>query len=537
MHKNLWTTLLVFCAILVLVSCAPRQARHSVDTKADLLILHTNDTHSHIAGIYKDGGACFDDTNCRGGLARIAAAIKDAKAQGANVLALDAGDMFQGTLFYSVNKWPLLAEFNKLVPWDASTLGNHEWDEGCAELAKYLESKRLFPMLAANLKPEKGCPLLYSDTPAYIIREIGGHKVGVIGLANDEVVGLANACPQTKFADRVATVKSAVKDLEAQGVKRIVLVTHIGLPDDRKLARSVDGIDVIVGGHTHSYLGPGSQEGPYPVVEKSPSGQPVLVVTAKRATQYLGELACNFDADGILTSWRGAARELQPEDPRDEAVSAKIAEFAKTLAAYRAKKIGHHDIQLGPDGMDACRENECLTALIMTDAMLEFGRKYGASFAIVNSGSVRASIKPGDITQGDILTTFPFGTKVLIREYSGEQIWEALEHGVADQGAKGPQMLQASGLRYLVDATRPAGKRVLKAEVLGKNGQASPLRAKKRYIVAVPSYLTEGGDFFEMLRHGKRVASPEPVDADLLTEYLSRHNPLPRPSSGRMVRK
>lgn len=88
MHKNLWTTLLVFCAILVLVSCAPRQARHSVDTKADLLILHTNDTHSHIAGIDKDGGACFDDTNCRGGLARIAAAIKDAKAQGANVLAL-----------------------------------------------------------------------------------------------------------------------------------------------------------------------------------------------------------------------------------------------------------------------------------------------------------------------------------------------------------------------------------------------------------------------------------------------------------------
>ena len=126
MCKPLFKVLLVFCAALLLASCAPKQPHHAVDTKADLLILHTNDTHSHIAGIDKDGGACFDDKNCRGGLARIAAAIKDAKAQGANVLALDAGDMFQGTLFYSVNKSPMLAELNKLVPWDASTLGNHE---------------------------------------------------------------------------------------------------------------------------------------------------------------------------------------------------------------------------------------------------------------------------------------------------------------------------------------------------------------------------------------------------------------------------
>ncbi|MCR5814792.1 MAG: bifunctional metallophosphatase/5'-nucleotidase [Desulfovibrio sp.] len=537
MKKPLFKAILVCCSIFLLACCAPRQPRHAVDTKADLLILHTNDTHSHIAGIDKDGGACFDDKDCRGGLARIAAAIKDAKAQGANVLALDAGDMFQGTLFYSVNKWPLLAEFNKLVPWDASTLGNHEWDEGCAELAKYLESKRLFPILAANLKPEKGCPLLYSDTPAYIIREIGGQKVGVIGLSNDEVVGLASACPQTKFSDRVATVKAAVKELETQGVKRIVLVTHIGLPDDRKLARSVDGIDVIVGGHTHSYLGPNSKEGPYPIVEKSPSGQPVLVVTAKRATQYLGELACNFDQNGVLTSWSGYARELEPEDPRDEAVSAKIAQFAQSLNEYRAHKIGSHNIQLGPDGMDACRENECLTGLIMADAMLDFGRHYGARFALLNSGGVRASLKAGDISQGDILSAFPFGTKVVIREYSGEQIWEALEHGVADEGAKGPQMLQTAGLRYIVDGSKAPGKRVLKAEILDKNGQSSPLRAKKRYIVAVPSYLVEGGDFFTMLTHGKRIDSPEPVDADLLSKYLSEHNPLSQPQNKRLIRK
>ena len=98
-------------------------------------------------------------------------------------------------------------------------------------------------------------------------------------------------------------------------------------------------------------------------------------------------------------------------------------------------------------------------------------------------------------------------------------------------------MLQAAGLRYLIDGSQASGKRVLKAEVMDKNGQYSPLRAKKRYIVVVPSYLAEGGDFFVMLTHGKRIASPEPVDADLLAKYLSEHNPLSQPQSGRLVRK
>ncbi|MBR5734534.1 MAG: bifunctional metallophosphatase/5'-nucleotidase [Desulfovibrionaceae bacterium] len=527
--------MLIGCLLLVQASCTLRQQQAS--RKADLLILHTNDTHSHIAGIDKHGSACMDDRDCRGGLARISAAVADAKKRGENVLALDAGDMFQGTLFYSVNKWPMLAEFNALMPWDAATLGNHEWDEGCGDLAKYIEARRPFPLLAANLKPKKGCPLLYSSTEPYIIRTIGGHKVGVIGLANDEVVGLASACPQTNFADRVESVRAAVRELEGKGVRRIILLTHIGLPDDRKLARSVDGVDVIVGGHTHSYLGPGSKEGPYPIVEKSPSGKPVLVVTAKRATQYLGELSCSFDSDGVLTSWSGQARELLPSDPRDEKISSRIAEYAASLAEYRSRRLGSHNVDLGPDGLDACREHECLTGMIFADAMLDFGRPYGAQMALCNSGGVRAALKKGDITQGDILTAFPFNGIILLREYSGEQIWEALEHGVADEGAIGPQMLQVAGLRYVVDGSKPAGKRVLKAEVLDGKGRAAPLRPRERYVVALPEYIAKGGDFFDMLTTGKAVSSPEPIDVDLLSAYLAKHSPLPKPATGRIIRK
>ncbi|MDY6234142.1 MAG: metallophosphoesterase, partial [Desulfovibrio sp.] len=117
-----------------------------------------NDTHAFLAGIDGQMNACFEATDCRGGLARISAAIQTARQEQDNVIALDAGDQFQGTLFYSVNKWPMIAAADALLPYDAMTLGNHEFDEGCDELARFLEAQPL-PVLAANLTPQQGCPL------------------------------------------------------------------------------------------------------------------------------------------------------------------------------------------------------------------------------------------------------------------------------------------------------------------------------------------------------------------------------------------
>ena len=126
-HVATVCTALLFLALsLVQGGCSPARHASPVEGALSLTILHTNDTHSHIAGINKYGNACFDDTDCRGGLARIATAIRTAKSQNDNVIALDAGDQFQGTLFYSVNKWPMLAELDQHMPYDAMTLGNHE---------------------------------------------------------------------------------------------------------------------------------------------------------------------------------------------------------------------------------------------------------------------------------------------------------------------------------------------------------------------------------------------------------------------------
>lgn len=499
----------------------------------ELTLLHTNDTHSHLAGIDKYGNAAFEEAKSRGGLGRIAHIIKTAKASNDNVLALDAGDQFQGTLYYSMNKWHVISEIDALMPWLLTTLGNHEFDEGCEELAKFLKASKL-PVLAANLRPEPGCPLAGANYQPHMVVQVRGVPVGIIGLANDEVKSLAKACPGTKFGDRVQTLQNEVSELQAKGVKHIIVVTHIGLPDDRELARKVDGVDVIVGGHTHSYLGPKPSDGPYPIVEKSPSGQPVLVVTAKRAAQYLGRLDVRFDKAGIPFSWQGQAVEPANADPSDPTISSLIKKQTRSLDKYRKNIIGSHELDLA-DGMEACRKGECLGGMVAADAMLEFARPLGVDIALFNGGGVRAAMPKGKISLGDILSIFPFADRCVTREYTGAQLLAALEHGVAGEKGAGPALLQVAGLRYVVDPAKAVGKRVQKVEVLNSTGAGEPLDPGKRYSVILTDYLANGGDLFAMLREGKELSSPEPIDVDLLEAYLRKHSPLAMPATGRIV--
>ena len=535
-HVATVCTALLFLALsLVQGGCSPARHASPAEGALSLTILHTNDTHSHIAGINKYGNACFDDTDCRGGLARIATAIRTAKSRSDNIIALDAGDQFQGTLFYSVNKWPMLAELDQHMPYDAMTLGNHEFDEGCLELTRFLAALS-FPVLAANLKPAKGCPMLKGNYAPYTLLTVRGQKVAVVGIANNEVVSLAAACPRTFFEDTAACLQRTVKDLEAQGVKHIIALTHIGLSEDRKLARSVDGVDIIVGGHSHSYLGPDSEEGPYPIIERSPSGQPVLVVTAKRAAQYLGELNVIFDARGVPLRWNGGARELAAPETRDAETSALVQKYAASLDEFRNHKVGSHHLSL-PDGIDACREDDCLGGSLIADAMLEYARPFGGQVALCNGGSVRAALPSGDISRGDLLSVIPFGNTLVMREITGERLLAALEHGVSEEGGQGPRLLHTAGLRYVVDAARPAGSRIVRAEILNEKDTGTPLDRKARYVIVTIEYLARGGDAYEMLKDSKVIPSPEPIDITVVEDYLKKHSPLPQPEGERIIRQ
>lgn len=524
----------LLCALfLVVTACAPIRREAVPDDGLELRLLHVNDTHAFLAGIDDRMNACFEASDCRGGLARISAAIQTARQEQDNVIALDAGDQFQGTLFYSVNKWPMIAAADALLPYDAMTLGNHEFDEGCRELARFLEAQPL-PVLAANLVPQQGCPLAGSRIRPYLVRTVRGTRVGVIGLANDEVTGLAAACPQTAFRDARTTLQRYVTELEAQGIRHIIAVTHLGLERDRELARSVNGIDVIVGGHTHTYLGPGSKDGPYPIVEHAPDGSPVLVVTAARATRYLADLSITFDATGIPVAWTGGPRELVPALPQDEAMTRLVANYAESLEHYRTEIVGRHNIQM-PDGMEACRKGDCFSGLLTADAFLEYGRTQGARLALVNGGGIRASLPAGDISRGDLLALHPFDGQVYVREYSGQQIREALEHAVSGPNGEGPQLLQVAGLTYEADTSRPAGQRLRSVHIVDEQGQRHALDPQRRYGVVLSDFLASGGDGFGMLRHGRLLATSPLSVRELTGDYTRRHSPLAVPHGKRII--
>lgn len=526
--------LLLSCTLLALFlpGCAKTVPPQS--EPLELVLLHTNDTHSYVAGRDKYGNACMTSTDCAGGTGRIAAVVRDERRKADNVLVLDAGDQFQGTLFFTVNGWPMLSDLDGRVGYDAVTLGNHEFDRGCDTLAAYVGTLN-YPVLAANLAPEPGCPLLGLPIKPYAIRTVRGVRVGIVGLANPDVSTLAAACPHTRFTDSAEALGKAVVELERQGVRHIVAVTHLGLPADRELARTVDGVDVIVGGHTHSYLGPNSPEGPYPIVERSPSGQPVLVVTAKFATEYLGELRVDFDEQGVPAHWGGAAKRLEPGIVPAPDVDTRVNDYAKPLEVFRAQTLGRNDLDF-PDGMEACRTGECLGGLVLTDAMLDYGKPYGATLALTNGGSLRAPLKRGPVTQGDLLSVLPFGNMLVIREYGGGQLLAALEHGLSGKKGEGPRILHFAGLRYRFDAARPAGQRVLSAEIVDECGKPHPLDKAGRYAVVLPSYLAKGGDGYTMLTDGRTLPAPDPMDADVVGAYIKAHSPLSMPMTGRITK-
>lgn len=524
----------LLCALfLLMVACAPAHRKTTPDAGLELRLLHVNDTHAFLAGIDEHMNACFEAADCRGGLARISAAIQTARQEQDNVIALDAGDQFQGTLFYSVNKWPVIAAADALLPYDAMTLGNHEFDEGCRELARFLEAQPL-PVLAANLTPQQGCPLAGSRIRPYLVRTVRGTRVGIIGLANDEVTGLAAACPRTTFRDARTTLQQYVAELEAQGIRHIIVVTHLGLERDRELARSVNGVDVIVGGHTHTYLGPGSKDGPYPIVEHAPDGAPVLVVTAARATRYLGDLSITFDAAGTPVSWTGGPRELLPALPQDEAMTRLVASYAKSLERYRTEIVGRHSVRM-PDGMEACRKGDCFSGLLTADAFLEYGRKQGARLALVNGGAIRASLPAGDISRGDLLALHPFDGQVYVREYSGKQIMDTLEHAVSGPDGEGPQLLQVAGLAYEADTSRPAGRRLQAVHIVDERGRRHVLNPQARYGVVLSDFLASGGDGFGMLRQGRLLTTSPLSVRELTVDYIRRHSPLTTPRGERII--
>ncbi len=489
-----------------------------------LTILHTNDVHA----------------NYEGTLARQTTLIKQIRGEGGNVLLVDAGDRFLGTLFYKLYKGEMAQWAMNYQQYDAMAVGNHEFDDGPPVLAKFIRGAA-FPVLSANLDVSND-PDLKGLIKPWTVVEVGGEKVGIVGLTTEDVDILSSPGPNVKVLPAVDSLKQAVRDLTDQGVNKIIALTHLGYEVDKQIAAQVDGVDVIVGGHSHTCLGDvKGSAGPYPTVVNSPSGQPVLIVQACSKLKYMGRLNVTFDANGVPSKWDGGLIKVKDENvPEDPDVAAGVAKRAEPIEKLKSEIIGETLVDLVGE-RSVCRFEECNMGNLITDAILWKMRDQGIQIALQNGGGIRASIPKGPISRGQILEVLPFGNTIATFELKGSDLLLVLENGVSR--AENPEnegtgrFLQVAGLRYVWDPSKPVGQRIVKVEVRNPDGTYSPLDPNAVYKIAANDFMRRGGDEYTVLaERAMNVYDYGPPLDEAVAEYIQAHSPIAPKVEGRIKR-
>jgi 5'-nucleotidase len=490
-----------------------RPARAEATTR--LALLHLNDFHSRHEPVAASGAACDAGRGpCFGGSARIAAAIAAARteavAAGRAHLTLDAGDQFMGSLYYTQHRGAAEAAVQTAYGCEAMALGNHEFDNGPEVTGRYADRVR-FPLLAANLDTAAEPALAGKIRPFALFRR-GGARIGVIGLITPDTPVISSPGPRLLFTDPAEAAERAIHAIRREGPAMVLLLSHLGLRQDLRLARELAGVDVIIGGHSHTLLANGLEgaEGPAPLLAEG-RDRPVRIVQAGANGRHLGRLDLDLAADGRAVAHAAKVVELGADLPEDPAVAAIVARFGTTLGEVRARLLGHAAAAFD----NACRTGECALGNLIADAML--AAVAGAEIALQNGGGIRAGLAAGPITYGDILTILPFGNTLATLGLRGADIRAALENGLSQPGAG--RFPQVAGLRFVWDPAAPPGLRLGPVEVR-REGRWEPLAPERVYRVVTNNFLRRGGDGYTVLRD----AAQDPYDAGpLLEEVVAAH--------------
>ncbi len=496
----------------------------------NLTILHTNDFHARFEPISKYDGPCSSEDNgageCFGGSARLITAITEARSRTNNSILVDGGDQFQGTLFYTYYKGKLAAEMMNHMGYDGMTVGNHEFDDGPEVLRGFVDAVE-FPILMSNADVSQE-PLLADKIAKSVVIERGGEKIGMIGLTPEDTDELASPGPNVIFTDPVQAVQGEVDKLTAEGVNKIIVLSHSGYLVDQKVAAGTNGVDVIVGGHSNTLLSNTSDRaaGPYPTMVGS-----TAIVQAYAYGKFLGELNVTFDDAGNITEAVGEPLIMDAAVTEDEGTVARIAEAAQPLEEIRNRVVTSINEPLGGDRA-VCRAMECSMGTLIAEAMLARVKDQGIEVAIQNGGGIRASIDAGKVTMGDVLTVLPFQNTLSTFEVSGATLKEALENGVSQMEEGAGRFPQVAGMTYSVDPAAEAGSRISDVTVGG-----APLDMDKVYGVVSNNYVRNGGDGYAMFKDAANAYDFGPDLADVTAEYLAANAPYKPFTDGRITVK
>ncbi|MDD7362591.1 MAG: 5'-nucleotidase C-terminal domain-containing protein [Peptoniphilus sp.] len=472
------------------------------DTKT-ITLLHTNDVHGHaMAETDKDGNL----TNI--GYAKVKTYADSIK----NSVLLDAGDVTHGTVLAGVNEGKDIIDLMKTMGYKAMVPGNHDFNYGYDALVGFKDRAEPsdmddsgFDILAANVVRATGG----NDFKGQTILDVDGVKVGIFGLATEETKVKSNPknTENVIFLDPIQVAKAQVKSLEEQGADVIVMLSHLGVDDETDIkssdvAKAVDGIDVIIDGHSHTALENG----------KLVNG--VLIAQTGGHLQQLGEVNISLRGHEVISKTAVLRDAKFFENVREDLdVSNTIDKILTDNKDALERVVGKTDVAL-EGAREHVRTEETNFGNLVTDAMRDVS---GADVAITNGGGIRASIPEGDITVSHLWTSFPFGNTIMKIELTGADIVKALEHGVADAPAPEGKFPQVSGITFKYDTEQKAGERVFDVKVNGK-----ALDPKATYTLATNDFMAVGGDGYDSFKNAKKLGDYG-LYTEILEKYLTDH--------------
>jgi len=502
------------------------------ENRFSLRILHTNDHHAHLEPV-KYGDRFL------GGIARRRTLIDqirvESKIDHEPLLLLDAGDIFQGTLYFNQYLGQADLNFYNALAYDAGTIGNHEFDRGQQVLADFI-TKAKFPIISANIDIAPSSPLYGKVRPWHIL-DVKGEKIGIFGLTTTDTAILSSVGDGVKFTDPIAAAQTSVQNLKQQGINKIIALTHIGFGNDVVLAQKVPDIDIIIGAHSHTPVGniPNANH-PYPLVQKNGKKEPVLVVTDWEWGKYLGDLSVSFDRAGKLIAWAGKPHAIDASIKPNPEFANNLKAYAAPIESLRQKVIGQALVALDGDRVKM-RTGETALGNLIADAILAKTQGDRVQVVLINAGGIRSSLPLGNITIGNVLEALPFGNTITRVELTGQQLIEALESGVSKAEQEEGRFPQVAGMRFVWNAKFPAGKRVTKVEVKDASGKFQLLNPKAIYKVATNNFLASGGDGYRVFAEGKNLLETGYLLSDAIAEYISASSPIQVTTENRIVRQ
>ncbi|XP_075718221.1 5'-nucleotidase [Rhinoderma darwinii] len=507
-----------------------------------ITILHTNDVHARVEQTNKDSGKCGNPADCYGGVSRRLTKIKDIRGNHKNVLLLDGGDQFQGTIWFNVYKGDEASYFMNYLKYDAMALGNHEFDNGVSGLLSPFLMNVQFPVLSANIKSDQH---IASNITGYFqpykILDVGGERIAIVGYTSKETPVLSDPGPHLIFEDEISVLQLEVSKVLTLGVNKVIALGHSGFETDKLIAQKVRGVDVVVGGHTNTFLYTGTPPsndvpvGKYPFIVNSDDGRSVPVVQAYAFGKYLGYLNVTFDDKGNVLHSSGNPILLDNSIPEDPELLVEINKWKEKLTNFSAQEIGKTLVFLNGSSLE-CRFRECNLGNLICDAMIynnirnpDEVRWNHVSLCIMNGGGIRGSIDEkssnGSITLEDLLSVLPFGGTFDLIEVKGSTLKKAFEHSVNRYGASTGEFLQVGGIKVVYNTNNDPGERVVRLQVICTKCRVPryiPVQMDEVYKIVLPAYIAEGGDGFSMLKNESLKHDSGDLDAAVVGNYIRK---------------